>query len=171
MTLVVYIYIICGYQTSRHQAIWHKILLGNRLHCLVDVVYQCIVVLSVTFALFSGGPGVNPSSWGWLNKNHWSLWLRKGLKKCWMRPHVSTMDNICDPVVLICAQLLWENHSLLWETHGILTIIPAGCVMCALQSEGKIILIYSYFEIRVYFHPCYDMTLGFKPLGLVVALF
>jgi hypothetical protein len=41
--------------------------------------------------------------------------------------------------------------------------------MCALQSEGKIILIYSYFEIRV--HPYYDMTLRYKSLGLVVALF
>jgi hypothetical protein len=43
--------------------------------------------------------------------------------------------------------------------------------MCTLQSEGKIILIYSYFEMRVYFHPYYDMTLEFKPLGLVVVLF
>jgi hypothetical protein len=43
--------------------------------------------------------------------------------------------------------------------------------MRALQSEGKIILIYSYSEIRVYFHPYYDMSLGFKPLGLVVVLF
>jgi hypothetical protein len=43
--------------------------------------------------------------------------------------------------------------------------------MRALQSEGMIILIYSYFEIRVYFHPYYNMTLGFKPLGLVVVLF
>jgi hypothetical protein len=43
--------------------------------------------------------------------------------------------------------------------------------MRALQSEDKIILIYSYFEIRVYFHPYYNMTLGFKPLGLVVVLF
>ncbi len=43
--------------------------------------------------------------------------------------------------------------------------------MRALQSEGKIFLIYSYFEIRVYFHPYYDMTLGFKPLGLVLPLF
>jgi hypothetical protein len=43
--------------------------------------------------------------------------------------------------------------------------------MRALQSEGKIILIYSYFEIRVYFHPYYNMTLRLKPLGLVVALF
>jgi hypothetical protein len=42
--------------------------------------------------------------------------------------------------------------------------------MCALQSEGKIILIYSYIEIRVYFHPHYDMTLGYKSLGLVVVL-
>jgi hypothetical protein len=43
--------------------------------------------------------------------------------------------------------------------------------MPALQSEGKIILIYSYFEIRVYFHPYYNMTLGFKSLGLNVVLF
>jgi hypothetical protein len=43
--------------------------------------------------------------------------------------------------------------------------------MRALQSEGKIIIIYSYFEIWVYFHPYYDMTLGFKSLGIVVALF
>jgi hypothetical protein len=43
--------------------------------------------------------------------------------------------------------------------------------MHTLQSEGKIILIYSYFEIRAYFHPYYDMTLGFESMGLVVALF
>jgi hypothetical protein len=43
--------------------------------------------------------------------------------------------------------------------------------MCALQSEDKIILIYSYFDVRVYFHPYYHMTLGYKSLGLVVALF
>jgi hypothetical protein len=43
--------------------------------------------------------------------------------------------------------------------------------MRALQSEGKIILIHSYLEIRIYFHPYYDMTLGFKPLGLVMVLF
>ncbi len=80
------------------------------------------------------------------------------------------MDNICDPFIMICAQWLWENHGQLWETHGLLTINPQG-VYGALQSEGKIILIYSYFEIREYFHPYYDMTLGFKSLGLVVALF
>jgi hypothetical protein len=43
--------------------------------------------------------------------------------------------------------------------------------MHELQSEGKFILIYSYFEIRVYFHPYYNMTLGFKSLGLVMVLF
>ncbi len=51
---MVCIYIICGYQTSRHQVIWHKTLLGKRLPCLVDVVYQCIVVLSVTLLYFLG---------------------------------------------------------------------------------------------------------------------
>ncbi len=54
MTLGVYIYIICGYQTSRHQAIWHKTLLGKRLTHLVYVVYQCIIVLSVTLLYFLG---------------------------------------------------------------------------------------------------------------------
>jgi hypothetical protein len=43
--------------------------------------------------------------------------------------------------------------------------------MRALQYDGKIILIDCYFEIRVCFHPYYNMTLGFKPLGLVVVLF
>jgi hypothetical protein len=43
--------------------------------------------------------------------------------------------------------------------------------MRALQSEGNFILIYSYFEIRVYFHPYYDMTLGYKSLGLAMVLF
>jgi hypothetical protein len=43
--------------------------------------------------------------------------------------------------------------------------------MRALQSEGKIILMYRYFEIRVYFHPYYDMILEYKSLGLVVVLF
>jgi hypothetical protein len=47
-----YIYIICGYQTSHHQVVWHKTLLGKRLPCLVDVVHQCIVVLSVTLLYF-----------------------------------------------------------------------------------------------------------------------
>jgi hypothetical protein len=54
VSLVVYIYIICGYQTSCHQAIWHKTLLEKRLPCLVDVVYQCIVVLNVTLVYFLG---------------------------------------------------------------------------------------------------------------------
>ncbi len=43
--------------------------------------------------------------------------------------------------------------------------------MRALQFEGKIILSYCHFEIRVYFHPYYNMTLGYKSLGLVVVLF
>jgi hypothetical protein len=49
---------------------------------------------------------------------------------------------------------------------------PCRVHRCALQSEGRIILINSHFiELRVYFHPYYDMTLGFKSLGLVVVLF
>jgi hypothetical protein len=38
--------------------------------------------------------------------------------------------------------------------------------MHALQSEGKIILIYDYFEIRVYFHPYCNTTLVYKSSGL-----
>ncbi len=54
VTLVVYIYIICGYQTSHHRAFWHKTSLGKILPRLVDVIYQCIVVLSVTLLYFLG---------------------------------------------------------------------------------------------------------------------
>ncbi len=92
------------------------------------------------------------------------------LKKYFMHPHVSTMDHICD--------------FLLWYVHNGCESLTAGCEkltvclqttckvpMCALQSEGKFILIYSYFDIRVYFHPYYDMTLGFKSLGLVMLPF
>jgi hypothetical protein len=43
--------------------------------------------------------------------------------------------------------------------------------MCALQYEGKFILIYPYFEKWVCFHPYYDMTLGPESLGLVVVPF
>jgi hypothetical protein len=41
---------------------------------------------------------------------------------------------------------------------------PAGCVCmhCNLRVRSSS---YSYFEIRVYFHPYYNMTLGFKSLG------
>jgi hypothetical protein len=47
---------------------------------------------------------------------------------------------------------------------------PRKACMRALQSEGKIILIYSYFDIRVSFHPYYNMTLEFTFLGLVLVL-
>ncbi len=69
------------------------------------------------------------------------------------------MQNVCERIMASCERLM----ACLQSTRRV--------CMRALQSEGKIILIYSYFEIRVYFHPYYDMTLGFKPLGLVVALF
>ncbi len=152
MTLVVYIYIICGYQTSRHQAIWHKTLMGKRLPHLVDVVYQCIIVISVTL-LFSWGTGCQCILMRLTEQKLMVTMAKQDLKKCWMCPHVSTMDNISDPVVMICAQWLWENHDQLWETHGACLQATHRVCMRALQSEGKIILIYSYFEIRVYFHP------------------
>ncbi len=75
-----------------------------------------------------------------------------------MRPHVSLMDNICDPVIMICAQWLWRITASCERLTACLQS-PRRVCMRALQSEGKIILIYSYFEIRVCFHPYYDMTL------------
>ncbi len=69
------------------------------------------------------------------------------------------MHNGCERITASCERLM----ACLQSTRRV--------CMHALQSEGKIILIYSYFEIRVYFHPYYDMTLGFKPLDLVMALF
>ncbi len=47
---------------------------------------------------------------------------------------------------------------------------PAGCVCvhCKLRVDHPHL---SYLEIRVYFHPYYDMALGYKSLGLVVVLF
>ncbi len=70
MALVVYMYIICSYQTSRHRAIWHKTLLGKRLPCLVDVVYQCIVVLSVTLLYFLGDRvSMHPREADWTTTN------------------------------------------------------------------------------------------------------
>ncbi len=55
----------------------------------------------------------------------------------------------------------------------LMACLQSTCRVCmrALQSDGKIILTYSYFEISVYLHPYYDMALGFKSLGLVVVLF
>jgi hypothetical protein len=69
------------------------------------------------------------------------------------------MHNGCVRIMASCERLM-----------ACLQSTRRGC-MRELQSEGKIILINSYFEIRVYFHPYYDVTLGFKPLGLVLALF
>ncbi len=143
MTLVVYIYIICGYQTSCHWEIWHKTSLGKRLLCLVDVVYQHIVVLSVTFALFLRGAGCQCILVRLSEQKPMVTMAKQDLKKCWMCPHVSTMDNICDPVVMICAQWLWENHGQLWETHGLLTINPAGCVCvhCNLRVRSSLFIV------------------------------
>ncbi len=134
------------------------------------MLYQCIIVLSVTLLYFSGGPGVNASSWGRLNKNRWSLWLSKTERSV----ERASMYQLWTTYVIL----------LLWYVHNGYERITASCerltaclqstrrvCMRALQSEGNILLIYRYFEIRVYFHPYYDMTLGFKPLGLVVALF
>ncbi len=45
LTLVLYMNIICGYQTSCHQEIWQKNLIRGKNSCLFDVVHQCIVAL------------------------------------------------------------------------------------------------------------------------------
>jgi hypothetical protein len=77
VTLVVYIYIICVYQTSRHQAIWHKTSLGKRLPRLVDVVYQCIVVFSVTLLYFLGDRvSMHPCEADWTKTDGHYGWAR-----------------------------------------------------------------------------------------------
>ncbi len=129
LTLVVYMCIICGYQTSHHWAIWHKTLLGKRLPCLVDIVYQCIVVLSVICFIF-WGTGCQCILLRLTEQKPMVTMGKQDLKKCWMCPHVSFMDNICDPFVMICAQWLWENHGRLWEPHSLLTINPEGAYVC-----------------------------------------
>ncbi len=156
---MVYIYLICGYQTSRHQAIWQKTLLGKRLACLVDVVYQCIVVLSVTLLHFLGdGVSMHPceADWTTTDGHYGKARLKEVLS--WMRPHVLLwyVHNGCERITAGCEKLMACIQSTR-KVH-----------MHALQSEGKIIL---NFEIKVYFHPYYDMTLGYTSLGLVVVLF
>jgi hypothetical protein len=89
---------------------------------------------------------------------------KQDLKKYCMHPHVLTIDNICGPL-LLCVHMAVRDSQLAYNQ-------PFRVRRHALQSEGRIILIYSYFiEFRIYFHPYYNMTLGFKSLGLVVVLF
>jgi hypothetical protein len=67
-------------------------------------------------------------------------------------------------LVIACAQGCERLTACLQSTYRVHTR--------AMKSEGRIILIYSYFiELRVYFHPYYNMTLEFKSLGLVTVLF
>jgi len=117
------IYIICGYQRSRHRAIWHKTSLGKRLPCLVDVVCQCIVVLSVTLHYFGRGTRCQCILVRLTEQEPMVLWLINTLKKCWMRPHVSTMDSICDPVV-------WCVHNGCESTTACLQSSPQGVYAC-----------------------------------------
>ena len=88
---------------------------------------------------------------------------KQDLKKYCMHPHVSAMDNMCDPLLKYMHNGCERLTACLQSTHRV--------HRHALQSKGKIILIYSYFvEFRVYFNPYCDMTLGFKSLGLVLVL-
>ncbi len=165
-----YIYIICGYQTSRHQAIWHKTLLGKRLPCLVDVVYQCIVVLSVTLVHFLG-------DWVSMHSYEADWTITDGY---YGQARLKEVFNV--PPCINYGPHMWSFCYGMCKNGC--EIIMAGCErltaclqstcrvhMRALQSEGKIIPIYSYSEIRVYFYSFYDMALGFKSLCLVVVLF
>jgi hypothetical protein len=80
-----------------------------------------------------------------------------------MHPCVLTMTTYV-VLIIVCAQDCERVTACLQSTHRV--------QRHALQSESRIILVYSYFiEFRVYFQPYYNMTLGFKSLGLVVVLF
>ncbi len=88
---------------------------------------------------------------------------KQDLKMYCMHPNISTMDNICH-LLLKCVHNGCERLT---------ASLQSTCRVCrrALQTEGKIILIYCNFvEFRVYYCPYYDMTLGFKSLGLVMVL-
>ncbi len=166
LELAVCIYIICGYQTSRHRVIWHKTLLGKRSPCLVDVVYQCIVVL----CFISWGTGCQCILVRLTEQKLVVTMAEQDLKKYCMRPHVTTMDHTCD-------FLLQYVHNgcerLTTSCERLTACLQSTCRvhMRALQSEGKFILIYSYFDIKVNFHIYYNMALGFKSLGLVMVPF
>jgi hypothetical protein len=89
---------------------------------------------------------------------------KQDLKKYYMQPHVSTIDNICDPLLQYVHNCYERLTACLRSTSRVRKR--------ALQSEGNIILIYSYFvEFREYFHPSYDLTFGFKSLNVVMVLF
>jgi hypothetical protein len=71
---------------------------------------------------------------------------KQALKKYCICPHVLLMDNICGPL-LYCVHMAVRDSRLAYDQ-------PYMVHRHALQSEGGIILIYSYFiEFRIYFHP------------------
>ncbi len=76
---------------------------------------------------------------------------KQDLKKYCICPYVSTMDSICDPV-FYCMHMAVNDSPLAYYQ-------PFRVCSCALQSEGRVILIIvTFIEFRVYFHPYYNMT-------------
>jgi hypothetical protein len=53
---------------------------------------------------------------------------KQDLKKYCMRPHVSTMDNICDPFVIICAPHCEKLTASVVELHKSISIQIAAQV-------------------------------------------
>ncbi len=166
---MVYIYIICGYQTNHHRAIWHKTLLGNRLSCLVDVVYQCIVVLSVTLLYFLGDQvSMHPREADWTN-NRRLLWQSKTKEVLNAPSCINYGQHMWSCCYDMCTMALRELRPAVRDSWFACNQ-PVGCICvhCNLRvRSSSFIVTLKKGYIFIY----YGMTLGYKSLGLVVVLF
>jgi hypothetical protein len=79
-----------------------------------------------------------------------AIMARQDLKKYCMHPHVSTISNICGPL-LQCVHMAVRESRLAYGQ-------PLRVHRCALHSDGGIILIYSYF---IAFRICFSSLLQY----------
>jgi hypothetical protein len=87
---------------------------------------------------------------------------KQDLEKYCMHPHVSTMDNI---YVILCYNMCTRAVRDSWLTYD----QPIGCVGVHSNLRARSSLCY-FIEFKAYYHPYYNMTSGFKSLGLDVVL-
>ncbi len=86
----------------------------------------------VTLHLFCfGGPGINASSWGWLNTTG-SCYGKARLKEVLHAPPCTNIGQHRRSCVMLCSTQLWE-------THCSVTINPEGCIVvhCNLRVESS----------------------------------
>ncbi len=97
-------------------------------------------------------------------QNRWSLWQSKTKRIIACTPMYQQWTTYVILCYSMCTSAVRDSRLAHDE--------PFRVHRHALQSEGRIILNYSNFiQFRVYFHPYYYITLGFKSLDLVMALF